>query len=73
MKKCTKNSSLGLEVKYGYDDQFAVDEFEFQIVCLDSKKWFFKLNSSEERDAWVASTEQQILHILQVRNIIFKN
>jgi Arf-GAP/GTPase/ANK repeat/PH domain-containing protein 1/3 len=40
--------------------------FEFHIVSLDNKQWFFEANSSEERDEWVAAIEQQILNSLQV-------
>lgn len=40
--------------------------FEFHIVSLDNKQWFFEANSSEERDEWVTAIEQQILNSLQV-------
>lgn len=40
--------------------------FEFHIVSLDNKQWFFEANCSEERDEWVAAIEQQILNSLQV-------
>lgn len=40
--------------------------FEFHIVSLDNKQWFFEAHSSEERDEWVAAIEQQILNSLQV-------
>ncbi len=42
------------------------DVFEFHIVSLDNKQWFFDATSAEERDEWVAAIEQQILSSLQV-------
>ena len=42
------------------------DIFEFHIVSLDNKQWFFGASSAEERDEWVQSIEQQILNSLQV-------
>ena len=42
------------------------DMFEFHIVSLDNKQWFFEASSAEERDEWVAGIEQLILNSLQV-------
>ncbi len=42
-----------------------VAAFEFQIVSLDNKQWFFEAASAEERDAWVSAIESQILSSLQ--------
>lgn len=41
------------------------DVFEFHIVSLDNKQWFFEAASAEERDDWVTAIEQQILNSLQ--------
>ncbi|XP_052806815.1 centaurin-gamma-1A-like isoform X19 [Mya arenaria] len=41
------------------------DDCEFVIVSLYNKQWHFEANSSEERDEWVTSIEQQILASLQ--------
>ena len=41
------------------------DMFEFHIVSLDNKQWFFEASSAEERDEWVAGIEQLILNSLQ--------
>ena len=41
------------------------DVYEFHIVSLDNKQWFFEASSAEERDDWVAAIEQQILNSLQ--------
>jgi Arf-GAP/GTPase/ANK repeat/PH domain-containing protein 1/3 len=49
-----------------YDNEDPDGGFEFQIVSLDNKQWFFEANSVEERDEWVAAIEQQILNSLQV-------
>ena len=43
--------------------------FEFHIVSLDNKQWFFEAGSSEERDEWVTAIEQQILNSLQGNEI----
>ena len=43
------------------------DMFEFHIVSLDNKQWFFEASSAEERDEWVAGIEQLILNSLQVK------
>lgn len=40
--------------------------FEFHIISLDNKQWFFEVSSMEERDEWVSAIEQQILKSLQV-------
>ena len=47
------------------------DMFEFHIVSLDNKQWFFEASSAEERDEWVAGIEQLILNSLQVRTVKF--
>ena len=41
------------------------DVFEFHIVSLDNKQWYFEANSCDERDEWVAAIEHQILTSLQ--------
>lgn len=48
------------------DNEDADGGFEFHIVSLDNKQWFFEANSVDERDEWVAAIEQQILSSLQV-------
>lgn len=50
----------------GADD---ADMFEFHIVSLDNKQWFFEASSAEERDEWVAGIEQLILNSLQGNEI----
>ena len=45
------------------------DMFEFHIVSLDNKQWFFEASSAEERDEWVVGIEQLILNSLQVQYI----
>ncbi|XP_054162704.1 centaurin-gamma-1A-like [Oppia nitens] len=41
------------------------DSYEFTIVSLENKHWYFEANSSEDRDSWVTAIEQQILSSLQ--------
>ncbi len=41
------------------------DSFEFQIVSLDNKRWFFSASSAEEREGWVAAIERHILASLK--------
>jgi len=41
------------------------NNFEFHIVSLDNKQWYFEASSCEERDEWVSAIEQQILNTLQ--------
>ena len=41
------------------------DSFEFQIVSLDNKRWFFSASSAEERESWVAAIERHILASLK--------
>jgi len=41
------------------------ETWEFQIVSLDNKNWYFEASSLEERDLWVQAIEQQILNSLQ--------
>lgn len=43
------------------------NNFEFHIVSLDNKQWYFEASSCEERDEWVSAIEQQILNTLQVQ------
>ena len=40
--------------------------YEFHIVSLDNKQWFFETTSLEERQEWVEAIESQILSSLQV-------
>ncbi|KAG1669939.1 Centaurin-gamma-1A [Nymphon striatum] len=41
------------------------DGYEFVIVSLDNKQWHFEAPSTEEREIWVSSIEEQILNSLQ--------
>jgi hypothetical protein len=55
------------------DNDEADGGFEFHIVSLDNKQWFFEANSADERDEWVAAIEQQILNSLQVNHYLIRN
>jgi len=61
-----KTGASGLGGGSSNDNEDADGGYEFHIVSLDNKQWFFEANSAEERDEWVASIEQQILNSLQV-------
>ena len=45
--------------------ELEVEPFEFQIICLNAKKWHFEAGSASDRDKWVQAIEQQILSCLQ--------
>lgn len=63
-KRHRRMKSNGVKTNADIEDP---DLFEFHIVSLDNKQWFFEAASSEERDEWVEAIEQQILSSLQVR------
>lgn len=62
-KRHRRMKSNGVKANQDCDDS---DMFEFHIVSLDNKQWYFEASSAEERDEWVGAIEQQILNSLQV-------
>ena len=66
-KRHRRMKSNGVKSSSGNADCDDSDMFEFHIVSLDNKQWYFEASSAEERDEWVAAIEQQILNSLQVR------
>ncbi|KAH3701476.1 hypothetical protein DPMN_076465 [Dreissena polymorpha] len=60
-KRHRRVKSAGIKDSGQGDD----DDCEFVIVSLYNKQWHFEANTSEERDEWVNSIEQQILASLQ--------
>jgi Arf-GAP/GTPase/ANK repeat/PH domain-containing protein 1/3 len=65
-KRHRRMKSNGVKSSSGNGDIDDSDMFEFNIVSLDNKQWFFEASSAEERDEWVGAIEQQILNSLQV-------
>jgi len=55
-----------------YENEEGDGGFEFHIVSLDNKQWFFEANSADEREEWVSAIEQQILNSLQVLTLLYR-
>ncbi|XP_033105723.1 arf-GAP with GTPase, ANK repeat and PH domain-containing protein 1-like isoform X3 [Anneissia japonica] len=63
-KKHKRMRSVGGS-KNANNDYDESEEYEFHIVSLVNKQWYFAASSSEERDEWVQAIEAQIMISLQ--------
>ncbi|XP_071942718.1 arf-GAP with GTPase, ANK repeat and PH domain-containing protein 1-like isoform X3 [Antedon mediterranea] len=64
-KKHKRMRSVGGSKNSANNDYDESEEYEFHIVSLVNKQWYFSASSSEERDEWVQAIEAQIMLSLQ--------